>query len=197
MGVDAGTTLTPLDESDASSDLDITRKKFRMVHNGKEGWVTLTGNQGTLYVEASDSHYAVEKDLKLRETEAKTAPVLKELKIGELLHALTEPQEVVGETRMLMHVRALDDDKAGWICYGKGEAAPVKPYTSALTCEAPIAITPTLVAKDAETVRMAARGEKFQVEEGPAVDSSTGLRRVRIKTAADGVIGWATVRGAD
>ena len=61
--VSVGEALEVLEESEESievSESSIARRRFRAVQDGREGWVTLKGNQGTVYLEKSSSHYLVE-----------------------------------------------------------------------------------------------------------------------------------------
>merc|ERR1712232_754039 len=61
--VDIGEALQVIDQQDQQADdeKEIKRLRFRAVRDGKEGWVTLKGNQGTLYAEPSKSHYVISK----------------------------------------------------------------------------------------------------------------------------------------
>merc|ERR1711953_1612419 len=93
--------------------------------------------------------------------------------------------------------RALEDGKTGWVCYASGSQPPLRPWSKKYVCRAPVAITPSLAAKNADAVRHAEPGEKFEAVEFPSLDKTTGVRRVRCTTATDGFVGWATLSDAD
>jgi len=197
--VDVGEALLVVGGQEVRTDTEksITRLKFRGVRDSREGWITLRGNQGTVFVEVSNSHYVVERDMALREGMAKDSPVVRQLKVGDVIHGLSRPEEIRPDARMGVRARPLEDGAAGWISFSASHPPPVLPWLPKYTCKAAVALTPALAAKNADTVRQAEPGEVFEAVEGPTRDPSTGLRRIRCATAADGVVGWATLRGAD
>jgi hypothetical protein len=196
--VSIGEALILLPEQDGQSDeKGIQRRKFRGTHDAREGWVTLKGNQGTVYVEPSKSHFKVETEMVLREGLNTGSSELRKLSIGEILHGLEAPKEVRPDAKLGVRARSLEDGKAGWVCFASGPSPPLRPWRAAYTCKAAVALTPTLAAKDADTVGQAKPGDTFEVVEGPSVDTATGLRRIHCATAADGVVGWATLRSSD
>jgi hypothetical protein len=183
------------DQAKPDTDKAITRLRFKAPRDGKEGWVTLKGNNGTIFVEMSKSHYVVDKDLPLRETITKGSALVRSLIIGEVLEALEPAKELKPEAKLGVKIRPLEDGKVGWVVVSL--PAPVKPWTPKYTCKAAVAITGSFAEEGAAVVRQAEPGETFEAVDGPTVDVSTGLRRIRLATAADGVVGWATLRGSD
>lgn len=136
--VDVGEALEVIGgQEKADEEKAITRLQFRAVRDGKEGWVTLKGNQGTVYVETSTSHYVLAREAVLREGAAKDSAALRPLKAGEAVEALDAPQEVKRDPRMGVCARALQDGKSGWVIFPPGPGAPVKPWS------APKAAAPT------------------------------------------------------
>lgn len=195
--VDVGEALTVVGGEEGLKDMAIKRLKFTGSKDAREGWVTLQGNQGTVYMEESSSHYVVGKPVALRSALEADSGAERQLAAGEVLLAAQEPKEVRPDTKMGLHARALEDGKSGWIVSSAGPAMPVKPWAAKYTCKAAVALTTALAAKDADAIRQAQPGEVFEVVEGPTLDKSTGLRRIRCATAADGVVGWASLRAAD
>eukprot|EP00811_Abedinium_folium_P036277 NODE_8_length_4602_cov_14.880894.p1 GENE.NODE_8_length_4602_cov_14.880894~~NODE_8_length_4602_cov_14.880894.p1 ORF type:complete len:1434 (-),score=594.45 NODE_8_length_4602_cov_14.880894:300-3986(-) len=193
--VDIGETLEilPGQKEKVDEKTGITRLQFKAVRDGKEGWVTLKGNQGTVFVEPSQSHYVLSKAAELREASTADAPVVRELKKGEAFEALDTPVEEKAEGQLIVRARAQEDAKGGWILF-RGAPAPLRPWKPLYTCKAPVALTPTLAAKGADAVRRAEPGEVFEIVDGPTLDKTSSSRRVRCATASEGVIGWATIR---
>jgi len=199
--VDVGETLEVLggqEKSDAKQ--GFSRLRFKAVRDGREGWVTLIGNQGTVYVEVSDTHFVADHVITLRSGASRDAKVLRELQKGEVLEGQEPPKEVRPQARMGARARALDDGKIGWVVFTSGPKVPVRPWKKTYVCKAPVDLTPEL-ALPAEGMAASARktelGASFLVVEGPRLDPASGLRRVRVATVEEGVLGWATVRGAD
>ncbi|CAE8628687.1 unnamed protein product [Polarella glacialis] len=184
-------------EERADAEISITRLRFRALKDGKEGWVTLKGNQGTVFVEASTSHYVLEKATALRAAASADAAEIRSLEPGEALEAEGPPQEVTPDTKLVMKARSLEDWQAGWVSFVAGPGAPLKPWMPKYVCRAPVDITWVLSLAGGAVMRQAAPEEVFEAVEGPIVESSSGLRRIRVATAADGVIGWATLRASD
>jgi len=193
--VDVGEALEVVGSGQTDTDKDISRMLFRAVRDGKEGWVSLKGNQGTVYVAPSDVHVVADRAISLRAGAARESDVLRQIDAGEVLHSKEPAKEVRPEQKMGARARTLEDGKAGWIVFAPGPKAPIKPWKTKYVCKAPVDVTAALALQPgAMPVRRVEAGEIFQAVEGPAMDPVSGLRRLRIATAEDGAIGWATIR---
>ncbi|CAE6934653.1 Man1a1 [Symbiodinium natans] len=131
--VSVGEALEVLEESEESievSESSIARRRFRAVQDGREGWVTLKGNQGTVYLEKSSSHYLVERPLGLYSSAKSDAQTVRQLEVGEVFQAKGPPVKVTPEKCVLMRARALQDWAEGWISFVAGPSAPIKPFSS-------------------------------------------------------------------
>merc|ERR1712127_564123 len=108
------------------------------------------------------------------------------------------PKEVQAPTRFGARIRSLDDGKEGWLIFATGPKAPVRTWKKNYVCKAPVELTAEL-ALPAEGASPSARktelGASLIVTAGPILDAASGLRRVRLSTVEEGVVGWATVRG--
>lgn len=185
-------------------DKGLSRMKFKALKDDKEGFVTLLGNEGKVFCEVSNSHYAMNCAGPLRRAAERSAEVVQELKKGEVFEAPAPPTEFQAEPRMGVKARAVEDEKTGWITFSAGPKAPVRPWKKSYLCKAPVELTPELeLPKGAqaegggEGARKTELGASYLVVDGPTVDQASGLRRVHVATAEEGVVGWATLRGAD
>lgn len=106
---------------------DISRLRFRSVRDGKEGWVTLKGNQGTVYLELSKSHYLVDRSVALRVEAAPGSESVRLLEAGEAIEAKEPPTEEKSAPKLGFCVRALSDGRSGWIVVS-GRTPLVKPF---------------------------------------------------------------------
>jgi len=183
--------------SQEDNTMEINRMRFKALRDGKIGWVTLTGNQGTVFVEASKHHFVIDVETALRETRSRDSKVLRTLARGEAFETVEAPKEERLGSSVILQVRAVDDDKVGWMSFQSGGSPPVRPWTAKILCRASVALTPTLAGKDSDAVRMAEPGEKFDAVDHPTLDVASGLRKVRCATAADGVVGWAAIGSVD
>jgi len=193
--VDVGEALEVIArESKEDAEVEIKRLQFRAVRDGKEGWITLKGNQGTVFVEPSKSHFTMDKNVVLRAAAAADSKVIRTLKKGEVFLTSEEPIEEQPAARMVVRARAVQDGMTGWVLWS-GSSPPLRPWKPRYVCKSPVVLT--LTASDSsESVRHAEVGEIFDAVEGPALDSASGRQRIRCALGG-AVVGWATIRSAD
>merc|ERR1712216_980978 len=126
-----GETLQVVGDREGSKDdkRDLSRLKFRSLRDGKEGWVTLKGNQGTVYMELSKSHYVVNRPVALHVGASAGSETVRQLEKGEAVEALEAPNEEKPATKMGLLARAVSDGTSGWVVFSGQGAPPVKPHT--------------------------------------------------------------------
>jgi len=195
--VEIGEPLLVINAQEQKDSAAIKRLKFKGLRHDKEGWVTLKGNQGTTYMEASKSHYKLTKATQLRQEMAQDSPILRTLEAGVVMEGLDSPKEVHPDPKMGIRMRSLEDGKLGWVSFVAGPEAPIRPWAPRYTCKAPVALTKALAAQGVAAIRLTEVGEKFEAVEGPTRDKATGLQRVRCATMEGVVLGWATLRGTE
>jgi len=110
------------------SNIEIKRLQFRAVRDGKDGWVTLKGNQGTVFLEPSTSHYRVEKQVALREDAARDSAIVRQLEPGETFEGKEAPREEKPDAKLGVLVRSTADSEKGWVLFFAGPDAPVRPH---------------------------------------------------------------------
>merc|ERR1712190_461550 len=93
------------------SDVDISRVKLRATRDGKEGWVTLKGNQGTEFVKKRAEHYVANQDINVRQGSGRDSAVVRQLKKGEVFEGKQAPKEEKPEAKFGVKVRAFEDGK--------------------------------------------------------------------------------------
>lgn len=198
--VDVGEALEVVGDEQASNNKDITRLKFRAVRDGKEGFVTLKGNQGTVYLAISDSHFVADKAMTLRAGAGRDSDVVKQIAAGDVLEGQEAPKEVKPDAKMGARVRSIEDNSTGWVVFTPGPKAPVQAWKQKYVCKVGVPVTAALErlpeAEGTPILRHLTPGEIFKAVEGP-LSEGTGIRRVRLATSEDEVVGWATVRGPD
>lgn len=135
-----------------------------------------------------------EREIMLRSGAAAGSPGIRKLKAGEAFLAKDAPIEEQPPSRMVVCARAMEDGRQGWISWSGG-AAPLKPCKPRYVCTIPLPLTMSK-AESTDTVRQAEIGEVFEVAEGPTLDSSSGVRRIRCASKGM-IVGWATIRSSD
>jgi len=104
----------------AEAEVDVMRIKARAMDDGAEGWVTISGNQGTTYLQDGGGVFKVVKETILTESfelgaaSKDAVAVERKLKVGELVEVKTwmKKQEETGLVRM--RCRAVLDGSVGW-----------------------------------------------------------------------------------
>merc|ERR1712028_259587 len=95
---------------------------IRAAKDGREGWVTIQGSRGTIFLEA-DTQYKVERPVPLRTTLTPGSKIVRQMAEGEVFKAAGPPQEYRPPTTIGIRVRARDDhDVVGWVLYSSGES---------------------------------------------------------------------------
>jgi hypothetical protein len=192
--IDADEALELLPDSAFTPEEGGQRKKFRACRDGKEGWVTTEGSQGTIYVKPAPKHYICNQAAPLHSGLGAESAVVRVLMPGEAFAAFEEPKEVAGgekQTAYLAKSTSGDGDQ-GWVFCGETSPSVLSWTTSYKVLKA-VPITKGLIQSE-EVVRLLEPDELLDVAEPPLEDSSTGQLRVRVSTRRDQVVGFVTVR---
>jgi len=86
--LEVGETLQSLEEPRQDESRSLTRIKVKALSDGKEGWATSQGNQGTMYVVETNKHFTCAESVDL---EASPGKALRRLEIGESFELLQDP----------------------------------------------------------------------------------------------------------
>merc|ERR1719213_374930 len=90
------------------------RKRFRACRDGKEGWVTTEGSQGTVYVKPAPKHFICNQAAALHQGLGAESAVVRVLMPGEAFAAFEDPKEVTGgDSRFHYRVRTSTDGAEG------------------------------------------------------------------------------------
>uniref|UniRef100_A0A7S4WHN4 Uncharacterized protein n=1 Tax=Alexandrium monilatum TaxID=311494 RepID=A0A7S4WHN4_9DINO len=196
--IDAGEALELLDgEEEARPSEGGARRKFRACRDGAEGWVTVRGSQGTVYVKPAPRHYVCTQASPLHVGLGAESAVVRILMPGEAFAGFEEPREVAGgETTETYKARALLDGREGWVT--ATSAGEVLPWSARCQVLRTVPLTRGFPANEAaeviEVLRLLEPGEAVDVTELPAEDSSSGLLRACCVARKDKAVGWVTVR---
>merc|ERR1740121_3315974 len=159
----------PVEEGDG-----MKRALGRTAKDDITGWITIKGNAGSAYAEASSKHYSVVRDVPLTKKFPSASPgdEVRTLAKGEAVLAIEAPktEAVPAETRA--RVKAVQDNSEGWITVKPTSVAPWTPFYK---CKFAAPIHETLTIEGATVVREASAGESFELLEGP-VTEGTDLR---------------------
>lgn len=196
--IDAGEALEELDKEQFKPPEGGVRRRFRACKDGKEGWITTHGSQGTVYAKIATRHYIIQSAAPVHAGLSAESAVVRVLMPGEAFQAFEEPKEVCGgEALTFYKVRAFADGAEGWVTSGLEKE--IADWTSKFKVLRTLPLTRTLAANEAaeiqEVVRYLEADEIVDLAEHPLNDTSTGQLRARITAVSDQASGWATVRG--
>jgi len=163
-----------------------SRIRAKAEKDGVEGWVTVKGNAGTVYVKEHSKQYVITKETPLqREIKIDTDQV-RMLAEGEVLDVIKVAEEQ-SEPVLRMHVRAMGGGVTGWVTKKKSN---VVPWTAKYRCVAATSIDDKLETEAAKSLRTLEPGETMKFIDGPK--TSDNCMRIKVRTVKDGLEGWVT-----
>merc|ERR1712183_1042703 len=94
----------------------LTRVQGKSLKDGKEGWITLKGNAGTIFAELTPNVYTVLKDVNVYKRHGGGSDdVVGKLAVGESFQVLEGPKQDKAEAERRIKVRASRDKAVGWV----------------------------------------------------------------------------------
>lgn len=172
----------------------ITRVLGKSLKDEQVGWITVKGNAGTVYAEASGKHFCILRDVPLTKKFPSSNPgeEVRVLLKGEAMQALEGPKEETFTPEVRVKVKAMSDGMVGWMTLKSNN---VKPWTPYYKCKAEATVHDALAVEGAKELRQAEVGESFELMEGPTQDG--GLLRMKARAEKDGILGWVTIKDAE
>lgn len=173
------------------------RQKFRACRDSREGWITVNGSQGTVFVKAAPKHYLLTQAAPVHAGIDAASAVVRVMMPGEAFNAFEDPREVVGgDRRTIYRARTTTDNLEGWVASGMEDE--VRSWSSRYKVLKTVPLTRGFAANEAaeviEVVRLLDPNELVDVTENPTEDPSTGQLRIRCIAVRDKAVGWTNVR---
>lgn len=192
--IDVGDVLEIIEGEEEKQDekRNLTRRQFRLRKDGVEGWVTLRGSSGTVFVEENNKFFTVKRDVALEARFLSGSPAVRQLAEGEKFEVLEGPKT---ETRLgsnRVHVRSLASgpECTGWLTVaGKN----VIPWTPRYKVKVSTPLQDGLSSK-ASAVRELAIGEVVEALDAPMQDPGTKNVRIIIRAEKDSAEGYVDIR---
>jgi hypothetical protein len=197
---ESGELIEVLEGPQTDDKTSLARVKGRALLDNQEGWVSIKGNQGSVFLkEVEKPLYSVTSDQDIRlDSECKASgDAVRLLKPGEILEMLSGPKKEAFEPSIWARAKLMSGDATGWFNISDKESNVYAETNSSLyTCSAAIAMTDELDIKKCEVLKKLAKGEVIIVEEGPVEVPESGVTRLKGKTSGDDKVGWITVKGS-
>jgi hypothetical protein len=199
--VEMDEVLEVVDGPKVDSKSGLTRVKVKACVDGAEGWVSIAGNQGKVFLEEDEKpFYTVLKDAPLDKAFEGGEEPVRQVKVDELLEVLEGPRKDTPGVSLKLRGKttAQGEEKpvTGWVTVKDRFGSEfLQKDESSYICTATVAITDGFDVKSCKVLRKLAENEVFVVSEGPTVEESSGISRIKGKSAKDGVEGWVTILG--
>eukprot|EP00929_Paragymnodinium_shiwhaense_P011260 TRINITY_DN11677_c0_g1_i4.p1 TRINITY_DN11677_c0_g1~~TRINITY_DN11677_c0_g1_i4.p1 ORF type:complete len:2111 (+),score=761.37 TRINITY_DN11677_c0_g1_i4:802-6333(+) len=169
----------------------VERIECKCLKDGKTGWFTIRGNQGTVYGESKSSFYSTTQPVQLqRGFASENTEVLRELPAGQALTILEGPKGETTSPPTRAKVSALKDGTTGWVTM---QDDTVKKFPGFYTVSAVIPMHDTCDATSAKVLRELAKGEHLELLEGPTLEEGKDSR-IRCRSVVHGTVGWVTLK---
>merc|ERR1712048_336645 len=177
------------------SSTGVSRLPGKALSDGKEGWITLKGNAGTVYAEAATKYYAVKKEVQLEKRfQSAGADSIRKLEVGETFQVLEGPRDEKVHPEVRAKVRCLRDGTVGWI---SKKAGAVKDWNSTYKCLDKVSMYDSRAGaslEESKVVRELQKGESVEMIEGPVEDDKDV--KMKCRALKDGLAGWVTLKAA-
>eukprot|EP00933_Yihiella_yeosuensis_P013384 TRINITY_DN1242_c0_g1_i1.p1 TRINITY_DN1242_c0_g1~~TRINITY_DN1242_c0_g1_i1.p1 ORF type:complete len:896 (+),score=237.61 TRINITY_DN1242_c0_g1_i1:3-2690(+) len=187
-----GEVLDKLEEPQLDEKRQLHRVKVRSKVDSKEGWVTMKGNQGTVYVADSSQHYTCTENVPLETALSSGSQVVRQLDQGEVFELTGEPTKEVKKGLFLARGRT-SAGVEGWF--------PTSRMSRWSACQKCVHSTKLLDRADAEAevLREVDVGEDVEALEVPKAVSADGKVSlyVRVRLPKDGKTGFISVKDQD
>jgi hypothetical protein len=193
--LDIGELLEMTEEPKEDEKRKVLRVHVKAKSDGKEGWVTVKGNQGTVYVEESKLHFNCSKEVELENDDGTT----RNLEVGEPFELLMEPATEMRGGKLLAKVRSMNGSKTpdapveGWVVVGEA----VLPWIFRQQCVDSCSMMDGMD-EHSTVVREVAANEEVELLEVPRSsdeDSKTFFSHVR--ATQDGAVGFLPFLGKE
>lgn len=184
--LDRGEVLNGIGEPTEDGETGVFRVHCRAVKDGAEGWVTLKGNYGTVYVQETGRQYTVVRKIPLQSGFQASSDEVRMIAEGEVFDVKDAAKEEQAEPVVRAQVRAVSSGAVGWVS--------VRPKTLRLwapryKCVQKAELKEKLEASS-QVVRAVEIGETFELLDGPKEETTGGGLRFKVKASKDGVVGW-------
>jgi hypothetical protein len=165
----------------------ITRVKGTSKKDGTEGWVTITGNAGTVFAKLNEKLYTAKREVTMQKAFSSDSEDVRKLEPDEALDMLEGPKEEKFQPVERMKVRA-SDGALGWISH---KSTSLKKWVPTYKAAKATSLYTTKGMMEA-VVRDVGQAEIMSILDGPVeVD---GAMWVKGRMKKDGAVGWGLIK---
>jgi len=185
--LEVGEVLDILEQPQPDESRSLLRVKARSQKDGKEGWVTMKGNQGTAYVEETTKHYKCVKSMDLEGSFQAGSAVLRVLEEGELFEVLDGPKADIKQGANRVRGRNFGDGSEGWFTLARKN---MQVWYPSYKCRASVDLCEDVECSKVQ--RKLEAGERLEALEPPV--HRNGGTAIYLRAESDGAVGFAAVK---
>jgi len=192
--LETGEIVEQLEDPKLDEVRKLSRVHIRARRDGREGWATIKGNQGTHYLSQTESHRTVVTSVPLEKEVDSGKTLLRQLEEGEMFEVLEGPVTEQQEGALRVCGRALHGGStAGWLTLGDS----VRPWATSHRCVRSVELRETSSGETEATVlRQLEVGELLEALELPVYDEQTRVMHLQVRAERDGIVGLAQMTDA-
>lgn len=188
--LEVGETLDIIDGPQEDTSRSLVRVKAKAHKDGKDGWVTMKGNQGTAYVEESTKHYKCTKSVDLEARFGSgSSPAIRVLEEGETFEVMEGPKPEIKQGAQRVRGRSMGDGTEGWFTLARRNMLSWSPN---YTCKSPVDLFED--SESSKLLRQLESGESLEALEPPILNKESGVVRIRLRAERDSAVGFANVK---
>jgi len=192
-----GEVIELLEQAGVEGSTTLSRVRCRAILDGKEGYATLKGNQGTSFLEkCTKPFYCCDREVQLHEAFQSRSPVVRTLQEGEVLEVLQGPQrEEEAQSCLRLHGVAVSDGADGWVTQRDASGKVLLEPKTVFVCRAAVSVTPIGDIASGKALRKLDVGELVEMVHDGSEDATRNLTRAKIRARRDGTEGFVTMTG--
>jgi hypothetical protein len=176
--------------------LNVDRVKCKSLADGTEGWMTVKGNQGTVFLrKVPKPIFEAVKEPPLQTDSTLDSAAIRTLKEKEILEQVGTPKQETADPVSRTKVKAKKDNAVGWVTLKSQGGDMLATLSDTLIIKAGVGITDGKDIKSAKVLRKLEEGEKFTTCGNEVEDKENGVFRVEGVAVKDDKRGWITTRG--
>jgi len=192
--LEAGEAAVLLEGPTQDAATGVTRVKVQALKDGARGWITSRGSAGKLFAEESGQQTVVTRAMPLQAAFPSGSGAVRMLRELEFVEILEGPKEEKAEAGLRVRGCAVSDGRVGWLTVSGGN---LEPWSSSYRCARATPLHESYFLSGARPVRELEVGETVELLEGPRLDASSGVLRLKGRAEKDGAVGWATIADAE
>jgi len=192
--LEAGEIVLLLEGPSEDAAAGVKRIRVQALKDLARGWITCKGSAGKIFAEESGQQTVVTRAVPLQAAFPSNSAPVRMLRELEFVEVLEGPREERSEAGVRVRGCAVSDGRIGWVTVCGGN---LRPWSPSYRCVRPAPLHDSFFSSGTQPLRELEVGEMVELLEGPRLDASLGILRLKGRAEKDGTVGWATIADAE